>query len=244
MVESLTGGAWALAGLLTHETRGLLGGWRLPVRSRADLDRLLEEREPQGEARRVDYALARTFLAERLADAQAAGHPPAFGALEVAEAAGLMDLAPAAAGPHARYAELAREMGDAPGSPTDTETALEASAQWPETVVTLANWRPALSPTADVAAIDPENLADSLVDACVADRRETWADRLLWLALATRSADPDTRWPQFVRVAGALLSRRAMAEIPLARRLVADAVRARQGIEDPDTPGTEAEAGA
>lgn len=243
MVESLTGGAWALCGLLTHETRGLLGGWRQPVRSRADLDRLLDETDPQGEAQGVDYALARTFLAERLANAQAAGHPPAFEVLEVAEAAGLMDLEPAATDPHARYAELASAIGDEPGSPPDTETALKASAQWPEAVVTLANWRPALSQMADVASVDPENLADSLIDACLEDGRDAWADRLLWLALVTRSAYPNGRWPQYIRVAGALLSKRPMAEIPLARRLVADAVRALQGVEDQDTPRTDAETG-
>jgi hypothetical protein len=67
---------------------------------------------------------------------------------------------------------------------------------------------------------------------------------LIWLALATRSADPEGRWRQFVRVAGALLANRPMAEIPLARRLVADAVRALQGVEDPDTARTDAEADA
>ena len=244
MIESLTGGVWSVSGLVSHEAKGLLGGWRRPVKSRADLDSILEERDPDGAAQRVNYTLARTFLAERLAVAQAAGHAPAFDALEAAEATGLMDLEPAATGPHARYAELASEIRDDPGSPPDTETALEASAQWPEAVTTLANWRPALSQIADVASIDPENLSDSFVDACVEDWGETWADRLLWLALATQTADLDGHWAQFVHVAGALLSDRPMAEIPLARRLVADAVRALQGVEDQDTARTDAEAGA
>jgi hypothetical protein len=243
LFDSITGGAWSVSGLPTHETQGLMGGWRQPVTSRGEVDRLLAEQNPHGEAQPVDYVLARTFLAERLAAGQAAGHAPAFDALEVAEVAGLMDLQPAAAGTNARYNDLATEIGDDHRAATDVETALEASADWPDGIRSIASWRPEASRLPDVGSIDPDNLPDWLIDSCVQGCREAWADRLLWLSRATRGGDPDGDWPQFVRVAGALLSHRPMSEIPLARQLVADTVRALEGVDHRNDPRTDTETG-
>ncbi len=224
------GRRFAAVSLLLKQGYGLRDVWVQRGGTRRDVDDLLNQVDVQvGLVRTsLDYVIQAAACA--LGTNAASGVMPPFGLLDAVEMAGLANLQPVTVTP----ADLLDSLnGDTDGEVLDAQAerlALLASASWTVVHPFAQSWFESGQAVDALIGVGRKRLAkgkalDLILDGPLEEHRAVWAERFAWIAATLRPPKTDVKvkgrrigspdWTDFALVARALLTGRALRDIPV-----------------------------
>lgn len=208
----------ALAALLVKHGVGLRDAWVSDGLSRREADGLRARISAELDPFDASPEIVETMVAYALADGLAQGTPPPFGLVQVIEALGLSPIRPQRRATEDLVAELLDAVPAERRSAQAVAAALAASRGWPRRYAFPTSWFEvdgAVRAVADATG-GGKAFATAMLESVLPERRQHWATRLAWTALAARDAVEDEAWIDFALVARELLGERPLARIPVA----------------------------
>ncbi len=209
-----------ITGLLLKESVGIADSWFQPDQSPRKVKEFLAYYEAEVGSRDIGHAFFGTLISHFIAVGRERGGMPTSGFLGFIEAVGMAEWQPRALDADDLIDALSEGLPPARLGPGAVEAALKASGDWPESHDFLDSWfetGPDVEFAIDAGAdAGDKDLIKALLDEVVEERRDVWAERLLWNALWLREgADLVNPWVDVFLVGRELQRGRPLAEIPL-----------------------------
>lgn len=168
------------------------------------------------------------ILSSALADGDAAGSTPPFGLVQAATLIGLSDVAPRSISVNDLVASMLAAVDAAYTDAKALTKALRTSGQWLATNTQLDSW---FENGDDVSAAIKgrrkiDNRLAAIIEKVLAPKRGYWASVIAWSAFARRGDGNHFDWIEMALVARKMASERPLTEIPIARFIAVQTLRA------------------
>ena len=209
ILTTSNGRSGPFAGLLLAQDFGIRDAWCDPARPRRDIADLLRQTQQEMQWQEVGRDYLDLVVQHHIARGWALGQLPPTAVLEIAEAVGAAEWK----GRGLDAAEETQRLFAALEPPApDGAAALRRSGAWLTQVRMMQPWFD------DDAALRALAEAGPSPDPAVLQRRETWAERLLllalWLRAGAAAANAPERWQDCVVLARALLAGGEGGDLP------------------------------
>ncbi|OEU84231.1 MAG: hypothetical protein BA865_01910 [Desulfobacterales bacterium S5133MH4] len=223
-----------LGGVLVRQGQGIRDAWGVSSMTKKEVKSMVKEVSQGGMAKQVEPAYLERLVSHFIWLGQQQDNPPPPELLQVAEAMGSADWHPKPLVFEKELAALEETPDMRSLTSEDIAGILEKSGDWPEKMEFASSWfeddahvDDVIKKRTDLPLPSREFLLEAstlIIEEILEKKRDVWSERLLWMALWTRSCKSRRRlpWQDFCVVARDLWQGAPPGENPL---MIAVAVR-------------------
>ncbi len=219
-----------VSAVLLKEDKGIADAWCRGPLTRREVGEMIGDLDMRLLAHAVGRPYADRIVCHGLGAGLQLGLVPPPGLVDVAESIGAPDWRPAQLAWRQLLDELIEALPASARGPAGVEAAIGQSLETAEASGLLQSWFESDQEVEDLLSDapggDPDGLVQLVLDRVITPRQEKWIDRLVWVALWLKEADPELhlRWSDFVLLAREMVQGRALATIPLMHEIALQTV--------------------
>jgi hypothetical protein len=224
-----------VSAVLLKEEKGIADAWCRGPMSKREVGEMIGDIDMGLLTHEVARDYADRVVCHQLGVGLELGLVPPPGLIDVAESIGAPEWRPALMPWRQLLDELIDAVPPEALTPDGVEAAVEQSMETAQSSGLLDSWFESDQEVEDLLREAPQEGPEALVqlvlDRVIEPRQEKWIERLVWVALWLKEAEPDLhlRWFDFAVLAREIVNGRALATIPLIQEVAQQTVDATEG---------------